>query len=280
MGKFFTSLPLWVRLPFTVACFLVSAFNDKLPPDFHIVGLYAGLLLGCFSAVATAWHWYNGWRERNGKPRAKLQPIYFIGIGLFIAIVGLGWQIVSWPQIGTGTKISLETPDPSAPQAPLSIAEQNYRLELRKFIMTCLKDSSDGFLSTMGSINNAYSKKIGEEESRPLREIIAYALQSGVQGEYTTLYSMVNKPIESIDINAVENALVKYLLGYVYSQRTYFIKLKKFSGTEPLPETLKAWEQADQECARSYRDLRTSPVADKLRRDAVPEPFSAANRSE
>jgi hypothetical protein len=94
----FSSLPGWIRWLFTVGCFLVSAFSSQLPAALQTVGLCAGLLLGAFSGLASAWHAINTWRVRHGKPSVKVEPVHLIILGLAISAAGVIWLAVWQPK--------------------------------------------------------------------------------------------------------------------------------------------------------------------------------------
>ncbi len=56
MLDWISRIPWWVKLPSSVAGFLVSAFSSRLPEAYQDLGLWLGLVLFGLSLVALFWH--------------------------------------------------------------------------------------------------------------------------------------------------------------------------------------------------------------------------------
>lgn len=101
MQQLFGNTPWAIRIALMGGGGLVGAFSGRLPDTWQDIGLYTGLTLCSIGVVATIWHLVNVRRRQRGKPVIMFEPIHLIGVGLLVALIGVGWQIWRGPTTGS-----------------------------------------------------------------------------------------------------------------------------------------------------------------------------------
>ena len=89
----FAGIPGAVRIVLMLGGALVSAFSGVLPEAWQLAGFIAGIAAIIVGGLGSLWHLLNERRARQGKSRIGLEPLHIIGLGLLIALGGVGWQI-------------------------------------------------------------------------------------------------------------------------------------------------------------------------------------------
>jgi hypothetical protein len=99
MQRWAENHPWWIKWAYVAGAGLMSAFASTiLPQNWQWLGFFVGVSLVGVACLGSAWHGLNVFRESRGQPGLKLQPSYLIIAGLFIAVVGMGWELYNGSQ--------------------------------------------------------------------------------------------------------------------------------------------------------------------------------------
>ena len=85
-------IPWWVKFAFLAGTGLASPFvATYLSENLQLTGLVLGAGLITVSALGSLWHIAGERAIKRGKAKPMLEPIYLVGTGLLIALVGAIW---------------------------------------------------------------------------------------------------------------------------------------------------------------------------------------------
>src|SRR5258708_7323600 len=93
---------------------LMSAFLPAvLGLGWQELGVGIGVALIAVACVGAAWHGFNDFRQKRGKPRLKLEPNYLVIFGLAVALICVAWQFFGGATGGSRSAVQQEPEVPS-----------------------------------------------------------------------------------------------------------------------------------------------------------------------
>jgi hypothetical protein len=157
--------------------------------------------------------------------------------------------------------------DASIIKSPLTTEETQFRLELRKFILSNVTEINKTFSRMDGGLLNTLATNSHEAASDNLkfsRDMLQRYIEVTMYQRYIQLYEAANKPIETFDVKEFGENLKSYFDGYRQAQ-DYFRAFLKISGIHPNKDNLLTiWLEADSRALHALHDLKASPQAEIL----------------
>ena len=151
---------------------------------------------------------------------AKVEPSHLIILGLAIAVVGMGWQLYRGAptRIVTVTKKAETPPIISLPHTPLTAEDTEFRLLLRKFILSNIAELNQNFGYVLG-ISNDVSNNMQNipQAARPKMAAALNFFNSTLNGffrAYKPIIDAANAPIETLNVDDVAPKLKAYFGEY------------------------------------------------------------------
>jgi hypothetical protein len=184
--------------------------------DYHSVPLSIALTIIAVCALAYAiWHGVSDRRENRGTTRLRVQPAYLIYAGLiggaFCLLMAAGgyW----WERSAAATAFN-----------PLSPTQEQFRLELRKFVLSPLDDLRINFSKVIWPLIN--------EEGGTTKFFATEAIQSGFFYPFDELRKIADQQVDYINSDELQKSIVQFLTDYNRSQG-YLATLAKSRGISP-----------------------------------------------
>jgi hypothetical protein len=198
------------------------------------------------SFVTAALTWMEG-------PMRKWLPLIVTCIGLAVAIAGTAWSVIA--------KRSEEAPTVSE---SLSVEDQQFRLELRKFVLASLDSTVTEFVGLFHGMINITPRNDKRDEA--LVALITEMLVTNVQKRLLNLKSLVqSSDPNQINADAVQRQIKAFLTRYSQDQK--FVPIYASAAglsLKSLPWTMR-WLNADASSRNTFRELKAFPSAVILR---------------
>jgi hypothetical protein len=171
MRKWAENHPWWVKWAYMAGVGLMSAFASTImPQNLQWIGFFGGASLVGMACFGSAWHGLNIFRESQGKPRLTLEPSHLIIAGLFIAVVGMGWQLYRSPKIVTAAAYTQGELNKAVDDA--KAASQAELDDLKQKLADALKNANGGSSGFAPVEVKIPSKNYSAAEKRALLDLI------------------------------------------------------------------------------------------------------------
>lgn len=253
------------RTKWRTACVLVTNkrfINERVPLDGREYS-------HCdFNNVTFSYNGISPFRFHDNRISGRIQfssenPAVLTTFGILDGLGGLPPDF----DLRSDSSMRMERAKVISPPDRRSSAEAQFRLEMRKFVLSRLQAAVNGYFGVFHELLNRYdwqstTKTMGDNQWKTIRSLAEGAASDSMSVHFDNLKRLFSA--SDGDTDAQAEAICDFLVVYARA-KDYLGHLPRATGLCYNDENFRTWRAAETSCVESLQDLKASPLGGCLK---------------